>query len=217
MNAAEPPIRVWTNPNVKDEPSLVHLTAETLTLATIPAAELEARARQAASAHAVDGQVIRLADVTRLDGSQDGADIILHFRHAEEKTAKATAALTDTETRNQVLDAVETRLGRGWERVEEPEDRIKTLLGTVAGVAFFGFLTWLAHQEAQDAEAGKPMRHGGGKGKLFDLAVRGLTHVIGATGVLIVFSLVCVLIGFFGLKAVISPGMRIVLRRIEDR
>ncbi len=217
MNAAEPPIRVWTNPNVKDEPSLVHLTADTLTLATVPAAELETRARQAASAHEVNGQVIRLAAVTRLDGAQDGADFTVHFREAEDKTAKAKANLTDTETRNQVLDAVESRLGRGWERIEEPEDRIKVLLGTVAGVAFVGFLTWLAHAEALNAEAGKPMRQGGGKGKLFDLAVRGLTHVIGATGVLILFSLVCVLIGFFGLKAVISPGMRLVVRRIEDR
>ena len=41
------------------------------------------------------------------------------------------------------------------------------------------------------------MRRGGGKGKLFDLAIRGLTHVIGATGVLIVFCVVTALIALF--------------------
>jgi hypothetical protein len=142
---------------------------------------------------------------------------VVHFREAEDKTARASATLTDTDTRDQLLDTIEARLGRAWERIEETAGRIKVVLGFVAGLALAGFLTWVAYQQALDAEAGKPMRAGGGKGKLFDLAVRGLTHVIGATGVLILFGSICMLIGVFGLKAVLMPGILVVVRRIEDR
>ncbi len=147
MNPNQLTMREWTNPAAENQPNLVRLTADSLTFATVPAADIEKRA--ALDAAAAKGRVIPLAVVTRLEGSQDGADFTVHFRESDEKTAKAAVTLKDRESRDELLDAVQRRLGPGWERIEGREGVATILLGLLGVLAIGALLTWLAHDEAQ--------------------------------------------------------------------
>src|SRR4051794_4561494 len=72
---------IWANPGAaKDRPTLVRLTLDSLTLATVPSADLEQVSAALRNGGDLPGKVIPLASVTGAEGDEDGAELKVTYR-----------------------------------------------------------------------------------------------------------------------------------------
>jgi hypothetical protein len=183
------PNRVWINPAGEEgQPSVVCLTADALCLAVVPAADREKSATVLAEGGRVPSQTIPLAEVTQLQGEEGASDLSITYKKGKVTTDSVTVTLLDVSRRDDLLAALQDRLGPAWTCERRRVSRLSACrwpLGVTIGVVL---LTWLMYGEAEALAAGRHPNVGGQKDviRLLREAMLWVEGLIGSTGVLIV-------------------------------
>src|SRR5262245_41765458 len=95
---------LWTNLAAEEgHPTLVRLTTEALTLATIPPGDLGNVAAAVKRGEEVAGQVIPLSCVACAEGDADEAELTVSYRTGPSKTESATIPFADAAQREEFL------------------------------------------------------------------------------------------------------------------
>jgi hypothetical protein len=175
---------VWTNPSAaNDQPTLVRLTPERLTLAVVSGADLDNVISGLNAGGEVAGQVIPLPSVLGADGDEDGAGLTVRYRTGPSKTASATIPFADKEKREEFLVALAGALGPGWRRRNKPVSRLMTGFWILLATAVAALATWGLYVEADMIAEGKPpVNWGKGKLKVVAAVAHWVEPRIGPTG-----------------------------------
>jgi len=179
---------VWTNAAAGEkQPTLVRLTPAALTLATIPAADLDRAVTALNDGEELAGQVVPLSAVVAAEGDDGEAGLTVRFRAGSSKVEEVTVPFADAAAREEMLVALAGALGPGWERRRRPVSRWKAALWVLLPTAVVALVTWGMHAEATMIAEGKPPFNWGRGGKLGLLAVAAhwVEEQLGPTGVLI--------------------------------
>jgi hypothetical protein len=205
---------VWTNAAAGEkQPTLLRLTPVALTLATIPAADLDRAVTALNDGEELAGQMIPLSAVVGAEGGDGEAELTVRYRAGPSKVEEVTVPFADAAAREEMLVALAGALGPGWERRRRPVSRWKVTLWVLLPTAALALITWGLHAEATRIAEGKPPVNWGRGGKLRLLA--GAAHWVeeqlGPTGVLIAGGAL-VGVGLLILALVLlDPPMRVVV------
>jgi hypothetical protein len=209
-------MQVWSNPDAEEErASLFGLSADALHLAVVPPPELEQAATDLQQGRDLVKRTIPLATLTELEGEEGDQDLTLTFRVGAGSTESNTIQLATAAARDELLDALQSRLGPEWARERRPVGRFSAGKWPFIASLAIGGLTWFMHYEAQLIASGEHLKPAGRRPRT--RAVGEVMHwvegKIGATGVLIVGGALLALCVAWLLAAVLRPPVRITLRR----
>jgi hypothetical protein len=179
---------IWTNPAAeKNQPTLVRLTPDDLTLAVVPAADLEPVIADLEDGGDVAGQVIPLDAVTGAEGDEDSASLKIRYRTGPSHQESKSVRFADKARRDEFTAALRAALGPGWHHRRKPVSRGLAAFWTLLPTALVALVTWGLHLEAARMARGNPPINWGPKGKLklLALAAHWVEQQLGPTGVLI--------------------------------
>jgi hypothetical protein len=192
----------WTNPDAgKDKPSLVRLSADALTVATVPKEDLGKVVAALAEGAPVAGQVIPLSTLVKVEGAEDGPALNVSYHSETGQTEEVTVTFVDPGAREGLLGALSEQLGSTWQRSRRATRRWSSgfwtaLVAPLILIAAVAFFTWLGYTEAQAIAAGmRPAEVKGGRGRIrwIRMILRDLEEGIGATGILLLGGFLMVL------------------------
>jgi hypothetical protein len=209
---------IWTNPRAaKDRPTLVRLTADSLTLAKIPSGDLEDVVAGLKRGEEAAGELIPLSAVSGASGDDDGAELAVTYKSGKSGTESRTIAFADKEKRGEFLLALAGALGPPWRQIRKPVSRWTAGFWTLGPTAAVAVVTWLLSLEAAQIAQGKPPANWGkGRLRLAALIAHWLEQQLGPTGILIAGGIL-VGIGLLIFAAVMaSPPMKVVIERGEE-
>jgi hypothetical protein len=158
--------------------------------------------------------MIPLASLTELQGKEGDQDVTLTFKVGTDATDSNVIQLADAAARDELLDALQDRLGPGWERTRGPVGRLSAGMLPFIATVIAGGLSWLMYNEAQLIAAGEHLKAVGktAKTRAFSGAMHWVEGQIGETGVLIVGGVVFLLCAAALLNAVLRPAILITVR-----
>ena len=185
---ATPTPLLWADPGAaKDRPTLVRLTPDSLTLASVPGADLECVIAGLKDGGDVAGHVIPLSSLCGASGDEDSAQLTVSFRTGPSREESKTIAFVDNAKRDEFVVALVEVLGPGWQHCRKPVSRWKAGFWTLMPTAVVALLTSGLHAEAARIAQGKPPVNWGWNGKLQLLATAAhwVEQQLGPTGVLI--------------------------------
>jgi hypothetical protein len=209
---------VWTNPAAAEgQPTLVRLTPAALTLAVVPAADLDKVTAELAAGGDVPGQLIPISSLLGAAGDDDSAELTVNYRTGPSATASAEIAFADKEKREEFLVAVAGALGPAWERRQKSVSRWKAGAWLGIPTVLVALLVWLMYHEATLIDAGKPpLNWGKGRLRLPAAVAHWVERKAGPTGVLVGGG---ILVGggvLLFLCVMASPPLRVVLEPAEQ-
>jgi hypothetical protein len=209
---------VWTNPAAEEkQPTLVRLTTAALTLATVPAADLDNVVTALNKGGDLAGQVIPLSAITGAEGDSGEAGLTVQYRSAPSKTEPASILFADAAQREEFLVALLAALGPGWRRRDRAVSRWVASLWILVPTAVVALLTWGLHAEAaRIAEGRPPVDWGKGRLKLVGAVAHWAEAQIGPTGVLIFGGLLVAVGILLWLILLASPPVRVVLEHVTE-
>src|SRR5262249_15503956 len=112
---------IWADPGAaKDRPTLVRLTPDSLTLATIPSADLDCVIAALKDGGDVAGQVIPLTSLSGASGDEDSAQLTVSFRTGPSREESRAIAFVDKAKRDEFVVALVEALGLGWQHCRKP-------------------------------------------------------------------------------------------------
>lgn len=208
---------LWTNATAEDgELSLVRLTPEWLTLASIPKADLAATAHAVADGGTVSGRIISLATLVRLEGGEDEADLTITAREGGKATT-ATVQFATPGGRAGFLGAVLEQPGAGWHRHDRKVYRWSVALWLFALTAAVAGATWFFYHEAARIASGKgpliPEDRGGHRLGFVAAVAHWVERVIGPTGVLVTGGIILAACALLWIGALAYPPAHLVFER----
>lgn len=205
---------LWTNKRAGAKPTLMRLTAHSLTLAKIPPADLEPISEAIERGEAAPGEVLPLSTIVGASELEDGAELTIRFKSGLSKEEKRELKFADRKQRDAFVAALAGALGPPFvvarRRVSRWVAGAWTLGPTIAvGIAFY-----LMSVEARQIAAGQPPGNWGrGKLRLVALIAHWLEGALGPTGVLIAGAVLVVIgLAIFAL-VMASPPMKVVVEK----
>ncbi len=213
-DTTDKPNRVWINPkSEEDKPSLVCLKPDVLCLVVVPADELEKTAAALVDGGDVVAQTMPLATMAKLQGQEGDHDLTITYKQGEGTTDSVTVTLTDSSKRDELLAALQERLGPSWTCQRQQVSRLSASLWPLGVTAGIVLVTWFMYTEAQEIAAGEHLKpFGRGKAKLVTWVMHWVEGLIGASGVLIVGALLATLCLVWLGYAVARPAIRVTVR-----
>jgi hypothetical protein len=210
----------WTNPAAEEEqPTLVRLTPTALTLAVVPAADLDnVVAALQGGEEELAGQVIPLSSVAGAEGADEEAELTVSYRTGPSKTESATIPFADAAKREEFLVALLGGLGPAWQRRQKPVSRWKAGFWVLLPTVVLALVTWGLHVEAARIAEGKQPANWGRQRKLKFLAeiAHWVERQIGPTGVLIAGATLVGLGILIFLWVMASPPLRVVVEPARE-
>ncbi len=180
--------RIWTKADAsKGQPSLVRLTASTLSLAEVPRADLEEVIDDLESGGDVAGLVIPIASVVGARGDEDGGRLTVRFQIGRSKVDSREIVFVDKAERDEFVESLVEALGPGWATHRKPVSRWTAGFWTLGPTVIAALITWGLHAEASLIARGRPPLPWGknGKLKLLATAAHWIERQLGPTGILI--------------------------------
>jgi hypothetical protein len=211
-------IQVWTNPEAaKDRASLFGLSADAFYLAVVPKADLERAASELQQGREMVKRVIPLSALTELQGEEGSQDMTLTFHAAGGAAECDEIQLADSAGRDELLDALERRLGPDWVRERKPLGRFSAGRAPFVITLVAVGLTFVMYNEAGHIAAGEQLKAVGKKAKtrMFSGLMHWVEGEIGETGVLILGGVLSVLCAAWLLNAVLRPAIWISIKRTK--
>src|SRR5579871_650838 len=161
--------RVWTNPDSEEEkPSLVCLKPDGLCLANVSADDLD-RVRtslaEGKEVTALIAQNIPLTAIVQLQGDEGDSDLSITYKGGVGTTDSVTLTMTDSSSRDELLEALREHLGPGWKCEREQASRLSAALWPIGVTAGIALLTWFMYGEAKEIAAGEHLKPLGRKAK----------------------------------------------------
>jgi hypothetical protein len=223
MSAAAKPKTIWTCAGAdEDAPSLVRLSGDQLSLASVPAADLERTVANLEAGGDLACRTIPLATITGVVGEiADGwagrsVSVTVTYRSSESKTDTATFELARRTDWDELSGVLLGRFGPGWQRKEVRNSPWRVALWPLGVALLVGVVTfWMCREASLIAEGHRLQTPGTGKAKLVRAVMHLIEGWIGPTGVLIlggVLMLACLPWLWYSIA---YPGRRVTLKSLE--
>ncbi len=217
--AEEPssPQLIWTNPGAgKDQPTLVRLTPDTLTLATVPSADLEYVTDALRNGGEIAGQVIPLSSFSRAEGEEESAALTVTFRSGPSTNESKAIVFVDKAQRDEFVVALVGALGPGWQRGRKRMNPWSAGFWILLPTALVALITWGMHAEAvRIAQGQPPVNWGRGRLRLLAMAVHWIERQLGPAGVLVAGGILVGLGVLLIALVIVSPQMNLVVEPVE--
>jgi hypothetical protein len=157
--------------------------------------------------------MIPLATLTELQGDEGGQDLTVTFKVGDSTESNAIQLATAAE-RDELFDALQSRLGPEWIRVRATSGRFSSAILPLLITAMAGVVTWAMYHEASRIAAGEHLEALGkrAKDRAFSEVMHWVEGAIGEVGVLIVGGLVCVICAAWLLNSILWPTTSITIR-----
>ncbi len=152
-NRADSVIQVWTNPQSEQgRTSLIGLSPDMLYLAVVPEADLQQAAANLQEGHQVVARNVPLSALTLVEGDQGDKLLTLTVKLGEESTDSWTICLADVTARDELLDALATRLGSTWKRIQRQTSRLTAARWPLVLLIISAVLTWVLYYAAHSGD-----------------------------------------------------------------
>jgi hypothetical protein len=160
-------IQVWTNPQSEQgRASLVGLSQDSLYLAVVPDGDLQQAAVSLQDGRPVVSQIVPLSTLMLIEGDQGDRELTLTVKLGAESTDSWAICLADVAARDQLIDALASRLGCTWRRIDRQTSRLIVAWRPFVLLILFAVLTWALYYAAQSEDEFRLMGKQKAKGQL---------------------------------------------------